>query len=290
MSEYRSIWKHLFRTPHKLDWVDVEGVRTRYLEAGPADAPTVILLHGSSGSLEYFCANIAEYAEHFHVLAVDMMGSGWTDRPDYPYTPDVYREHVRGFMDAMGVQRASLVGVALGSAIAVHVAHTYPQRVDKVVMVSPGAIISDPEDMAQFVSGIKDRRKAAVDELSWDNVHKIFAKLMLKEESVMDDLVAVRLAIYSEGDIERHMRNMMSSAGPQLCLEHNQWRQLQTPLLVFAAVDSPNMFLRNARLIGQLAPHATVVDVSGCRIWAHYEQAQRFHETSIPFLRGQVPT
>jgi len=108
MSEYRSIWKCLYRPPHKLDWVDVERVRTRYLEAGPAKAPTVLLLHGSSGSLEYFCANIAEYAKHFHVLAVDMMGSGWTDRPDrpdYPYTPDAYRDHVRGFMDAMGAVR-----------------------------------------------------------------------------------------------------------------------------------------------------------------------------------------
>lgn len=290
MQEYQSIWKHLFRIPYKLAWVDVKGVPTRYLEAGDANAPTVLFLHGASGSLELFCANIAAFAQHFHVLALDMMGSGWTGRPDYPYTPEVYRDHARDFMDVLGVKRASFVGVAVGSAIAVHVAHAFPERVDRIVMVAPGGIVSDPAELERFVSGVKERRGAAVEALTWNNVRKIVSALVLDEERVMDDMIAARMAFYSDGDLERNMRNALAAAGPQLCLSHDQWQRLRVPLLVIAAVDASNMFLRNARLIGELAPCARVVDMPGCRVWAHFEQAERFNEISISFLSGSSST
>jgi len=70
---------------------------------------------------------------------------------------------------------------------------------------------------------------------------------------------------------------------------HDQWRQLRAALSVFTAVDAPSMYLLNARPIGQLDPLTTVVDVPGCRIWAHYEQAERFHEISVHFLLKSVP-
>jgi 2-hydroxy-6-oxonona-2,4-dienedioate hydrolase len=285
MTEYQSIWKHLFRTPHQLAWIEVQGVSTRYLEAGNADAPVLILLHGATGSLEYFCANIAPLAAHFRVIALDMMGNGLTEAPDYPYTPDVYRGHVRDFMDAMGISKASFIGVALGSAIAIHMAHHHPERVEKVVMVSPGAIVVNEDEVGKFISGVKDRRGAATENLTWDNVEKIVSALFYNpEKSLMPDLVSARLDCYECDNLPLRMANMMSSAQPQQFLSHDQWRALQTPVLVIAAVSIQHMFVDNARKIAELAPNAQLVEIPECRIWAHYEQPETFNAAAIAFL------
>lgn len=286
MSEYRSIWKYLFRTPHQLAWIDVDGVGTRYLEAGPADAPVVILLHGATGSLEYFCANIAPLAEHFRVIAVDMLGNGLTEAPNYPYTPSVYRDHVRAFMDAMGIDKASFIGVALGSAIAIHVAHHAPHRVAKVIMVSPGAISVNEEDVGTFIAGVKQRRGAAAEELTWQNVENIVSALFHNpDQSLIPDLVSTRLDCYQGDNLKQRMSNMMSSAQPEQFLSHEQWRGLQTPVLAVAAVSIKHMFVDNARKIVELAPQAKLLEIPDCRIWAHYEQAQVFNAAAIDFLR-----
>ncbi|KRW61434.1 alpha/beta fold hydrolase [Pseudomonas sp. TTU2014-080ASC] len=287
MNNYQSIWKHLFRTPHQLAWIDVKGVSTRYLEAGKADAPVVILLHGATGSLEYFCANIAVLSEHFRVIAVDMMGNGLTEAPDYPYTPSVYRTHVRDFMDAMNIDKASFIGVALGSAIAIHMAHHHPERVNKVVMVSPGAIVVNEEEVGKFISGVKERRGAATENLTWENVEKIVSALFYNpEKSLIPDLVSARLDCYECDNLQTRMANMMSSAQPEQFLTHDQWRALQTPVLVTAAVSIQHMFVDNARKIAELAPNATLIEIPECRIWAHYEQAERFNSAAIEFLNA----
>ena len=71
MQHIPGIWQQIYATPHRLAWIDVGGVRTRMLEAGPPDAPAVLLLHGTAGSLENFCANVAALAAHFRVIAID---------------------------------------------------------------------------------------------------------------------------------------------------------------------------------------------------------------------------
>lgn len=285
MTDYQSIWKHLFRTPHRLAWIDVDGVSTRYLEAGKPDAPALILLHGATGSLEYFCANIAPLAKHFRVIALDMIGNGLSEAPDYPYTPSVYRHHVRNFMDALQIETASYIGVALGSAIAVHMAYHFPERVEKVVMVSPGAIVVNEAEVDQFITGVKERRGAATESLTWENVEKIVSALYFNpEKSLMPDMVSARLECYQGDNLKSRMVNMMSSAQPEQFLSHDQWRALQTPILVIAAVSIKHMFVDNARKIAEIAPNASLVEIPECRIWAHFEQPEAFHSAAVPFL------
>lgn len=284
-AEYRSVWKYLFRTAHKLDWVVVDGVKTRYLEAGSPSAPALILLHGAAGSLENFLANIAEFARHFRVIAIDMVGAGWTDKPDYPYTPKVYVEHVRGFMDAMGIERAAFVGNALGSTVAVYLAKRWPERVTRLVLAGVGAIISDQVAFDRFIAGVKSRRGNAAEAPNWENVSNVFQNLLLHEEDRIDELIALRLEIYQTEEMQRAMPHFFATAAADTCLSHDEWRALSTPMLVVAAVDAPNsMFANNARLVGELAPNAQVVEIPGCAMWPQYEQSSAFHAASIPFL------
>ncbi|MDT5319311.1 MAG: 2-hydroxy-6-oxonona-2,4-dienedioate hydrolase, partial [Mycobacterium sp.] len=103
---YRSIWMYLKELEFRQGFVDiaVNGavVRTRYAEAGGLDKPHAILLHGTGGHWETFAPNLAVLSQHFHCVAIDMVGNGFSDKPDYDYEIAVYVEHVLGVMDHFG--------------------------------------------------------------------------------------------------------------------------------------------------------------------------------------------
>jgi pimeloyl-ACP methyl ester carboxylesterase len=280
-----SIWQHLFRTPHRLGWVDAAGVKTRCIEAGPANAPTVVMLHGTAGSLENFCANIAAYARHFRVIAIDMLGCGLTDKPEHDYLIKDYAEHVRATMDALGIDRASLVGVSLGSWVGAALALAHPARVEKLVMVAPAGIITDPQEEARVAEGVRKRRLAASADPTWETVHTAMKGLVLDPATLSDDLVAIRLAIYRDPRMKAAMPRLLAFSMGGQALSEAQWHSLALPIQVFAAVDAPNMFLSNAYAIARTAPDVQLIELHGCDHWAQYEQPNAFNEASIGFLR-----
>ena len=111
----------------------VEQFRMAYLDAG--QGPPVILIHGFSGSMWQFEYQQAPLAASLRVITPDLLGSGLSDKPELAYTPTQQVELFRGFMDALGIQRASLVGHSMGAGVAIGMALTYPERVDRLVLI-----------------------------------------------------------------------------------------------------------------------------------------------------------
>jgi len=284
MKEHPSIWRHFFKTPFKLDWVEVNGVSTRILDAGPKDAPAVVMLHGTAGSLENFCANYAEFARQFRVIGMDMLGCGWTDKPDHDYLIQDYADHVVSVMDALGIRKFSIVGVSLGSWVGAAIALAYRQRAQKLIMVAPAGIVTDPDEERRYAEELRRRRGTAAAEPSWENVARAMRELVLKPESLMDELIAVRLDIYRNPQMKTAMPHLLAFARGDQALTLEQWCQLDLPIQVYAAVDAPNMFLRNAHDVAKTAPHVEVVEIKDCDHWAQYEQPEAFNAASISFL------
>jgi pimeloyl-ACP methyl ester carboxylesterase len=120
-------------------FIEIGGIRTCYVEAG--SGPTVLLLHsadaGSSGALEYRL-NIGPLSREFRVIAPDLLGFGNTElpKPGIPDINDAYIEHVLGFMDALHIERAHLVGNSRGGLISIPIAHTHPARVASIILLA----------------------------------------------------------------------------------------------------------------------------------------------------------
>jgi 2-hydroxy-6-oxonona-2,4-dienedioate hydrolase len=281
-----SIWSALFRTPHKLAWIDADGVSTRYLEAGDPAAPTVLMLHGTAGSLENFCANIDAFSRQFRVIAIDMLGCGFTDKPAYDYAILDYGKHALAVLDALGVDKASVVGVSLGSWVAAAMAEAWPERIESVVMVAPAGIIADAEADRKTAEKMRQRRMAAAEAPSWESVSKALSGLVLDPARLSDDIIAVRLAAYSQPEMMTAMPHLLAFAADTQAgaLTEDRWRALAQPILVVLSVDAPNMFLLNGRRILELAPNARAVEISDCDHWTQYEQPDRFNAAAIEFL------
>ncbi len=124
----------------RLEWCDVrsqgQNVRTRYAVAGSAERPPLVLLHGIGRSLEDWSAS-APLAERYRLYAPDLIGFGYTDKPDISYTLAQLATFVKDFLDAVGETRpATLLGNSLGGAVAQTFAAQYPERLTALVLVA----------------------------------------------------------------------------------------------------------------------------------------------------------
>ncbi len=117
-------------------------VKTNYLEAG-SGAP-VVLIHGSGPGVSAYAnwrLTIPVLARKLHVFAYDQVGFGFGDLPkDEPYTLARWTRHLLDFMDAVGIERAHIVGNSMGAAVAIAAAVEYPARVDRLVLMGPAGV------------------------------------------------------------------------------------------------------------------------------------------------------
>jgi pimeloyl-ACP methyl ester carboxylesterase len=272
----------LYRTEHRLAYADAGDVRTRYLEAGDPAAPTLLLLHGTAGTLEAWSTNIGPLAEHFHVLAIDMLGCGWTDKRGRPLMAADYARHAFDFLDAMGVGKASLMGVSLGTLVSTHMVKDRPERVDRLVMVSPAGIVPDPKYVAGINQALANRGNMA-DDPTWLMIRDVFEGIYLDKHNIVDDMIAVRLGVYGSPEMQREMQYLVTQKDSDY-QSRDWWSQMTHPVLVIAHVDVPNMFLDNAYNIGKLAPNAQVAELKNCDHHAQAEVPDEFNAAAIAFL------
>lgn len=120
-------------------FVTVDGKKVHYIEKG--EGKPVILIHGFLYNTVMWKQNIDTLAEKFKVYAIDLFGWGYSERlKTMDYSFPFYAKQIIGFMDALDIGKASLVGQSMGGGIAVYVAAHYPQRVDKLILVDPAVI------------------------------------------------------------------------------------------------------------------------------------------------------
>jgi pyruvate dehydrogenase E2 component (dihydrolipoamide acetyltransferase) len=125
--------------------VNVGGIATHYLVAGPTNAPHVIFVHGLGGSIATWSLNLPAFAERFRICALDLVGAGSSDKPSTDYSVPALAEFLTHFLDALGSnwQRVSIIAHSLGGAIALAFADRHPERVEKLVLVDSAGLGPD---------------------------------------------------------------------------------------------------------------------------------------------------
>ena len=128
--------------------VTIFGCNIFYQEAGTG--PAVILLHGLGGDSSNWASTMTPLSEKFHVIALDQIGFGRSEKPLINYRVGTYVDFLSAFMKELKIERASLVGNSLGGWIAAAFALAYPDKVDRLVLVDAAgfALPNDPNAVA----------------------------------------------------------------------------------------------------------------------------------------------
>lgn len=113
--------------------ISVYGFKLHYAEAG--SGPAVILLHGNGSDWRRWQLTVDALATDFHVLALDQIGHGESDKPLANYSSELLVDFLVGFMQALQIPRATLVGNSMGARVAVATAVHYPSLVERLILV-----------------------------------------------------------------------------------------------------------------------------------------------------------
>ncbi|HEU5034119.1 MAG TPA: alpha/beta fold hydrolase [Mycobacteriales bacterium] len=132
--------------------LSVLGVRTFYLEAGPADAPPVVLLHGLGATNASMLPLLTDLARDHRVIAPDFPGFGASDAPHWRYRAADLARWLDVFLTAIDARPAALVGNSLGGRVAIEAGLLNPESVSRMVLLCPSPAF---RRLRQFVPLVK---------------------------------------------------------------------------------------------------------------------------------------
>ena len=131
--------------------LDLDGERIHVVQAGTAGAPAILLIHGFCGSTFSWRDVVPLLARHYHVVALDLPGFGFSDRRrELEYSLESHGRRAARLLEHLGIARATVVGHSMGGGVAEHLAVRYPERVDRLVLAA--AIDAGAEQPWQSVS------------------------------------------------------------------------------------------------------------------------------------------
>jgi pimeloyl-ACP methyl ester carboxylesterase len=114
---------------------------TFVIACGDESGPPVLLLHGSLANSASWMGDVRLWSQHCRVVAVDVIGEPGLSAPSRPpLASDAYALWLEEVMDALGLDRASLVGVSLGGWLALDFATRRPERVERMALICPGGV------------------------------------------------------------------------------------------------------------------------------------------------------
>jgi 2-hydroxy-6-oxonona-2,4-dienedioate hydrolase len=277
-----SIWGELANVDHELRHVDVAGVRTRVLQAG--SGPDLVLLHGTGGHMEAYARDIAGLAADFRVTAYDMVGHGWSDLPDKPYTIDVLSDHLIGLLEALGIGKAHLSGESLGGWVVAWTTAHHPDRVDRLVLNTPGNIANKPEVMQR----LRDSTMAAVQDPSDATVRRRVEFLFHHKEMVTDELVRLRQAVYRRPGFLQAITNTLVLQDPEVRKDFAwapSWvRKIVAPTLLLWTEHDPTGGLDEAAMLLEWIPQASLEVIEDAGHWPQWEKPDEYLRIHRDFL------
>jgi 4,5:9,10-diseco-3-hydroxy-5,9,17-trioxoandrosta-1(10),2-diene-4-oate hydrolase len=270
----------------KFIWV--RGMRIRYIVNGGGSP--VLLLHGFGQFLEVWWFNIGPLSEQYQVYAMDLPGHGLSDKPVVDYTLSFTTEFIIGFMEALGIGRASLIGHSMGGAICLGAAISFPDKVDKIIPVDSGGlsekvpllyrlctlpILGDILIRPTVKAGVRHRIERAFynpDLVSEEMVNLNYE--FLKMHGVKDTMLSI-------------LRSGASISGPYPeAIITDKLHLIKSPTLLIHGAQDEVVPLEYAQNACRLIPDCSLEIIDECGHCPHLEKASEFNEAVISFLGG----
>jgi 2-hydroxymuconate-semialdehyde hydrolase len=272
------------RNPEIGKTVVANGIETNYHDMG--EGPPVLLIHGSGPGVTGWAnwrLTIPALADRFRVLAPDMVGFGYTGRPtDVQYNMDTWVSHIIGFMDALGIERAHVVGNSFGGGLALALAIRAPQRVNRLVLMGSAGVSFPITDGLDRVWGYTP---------SLNNMRGLLDVFAFNRNLVNDELARMRYEASIRPGFQEAFSRMFPAPRQRgvdgLASPESAIRELPHQVMVVHGREDKVIPLASSYKLFDLIPRSQLHVFGECGHWTQIEHAARFNRLVGDFFSEQ---
>lgn len=256
--------------------VTVFGAKINYIEAGDPSKPKVILIHGLGGSSANWMTNTAAIAQNYHVIALDQVGFGKSDKPALKYRVATYADFLDKFMSELKIEKASMVGNSMGGWVAALMAIKYPNRVEKIVLADAAGIVPanySEADVYQLNNSTRDEIRA--------NMKRIFANPMLQNnEALVDQFMTARVTAGDGSTIN----SIIESIKRKEDYLNDRLGEIKKPTLIIWGKQDGLLPVADAYAFNKGIAGSEVLVFDGCGHAPQFEKSTDFNKAVLAFL------
>lgn len=275
-------------------FADANGIKICYEIKG--DGAPLFLIHGFASKKESWLPQFSPLSDHFKVIRYDNRGSGASDRPDQPYTMELFADDLDGLMGFLKIEKAHIIGQSSGGMIAQHFAVKYPHRVNKLVLIN--TIAKFPEDksgievyingqIARYEARLEDPVKAFFD--SAPSSYSLKFRKMMK-----NDIKKKFYGLFSAEDLIKEptirpatpqdIRNQANALRTHNILD--RLHEIKNETLIMCASNDRQMPISGNQQIHEKIPNSKFVVIENAGHGSPKEKAPEINQNIINFLKS----
>jgi len=264
-------------------FIKLDGYLTHYIEKGEGEP--VILIHGIFYDSYMWNKNMDALAERFKVYALDLWGCGYSTRESMDYGYPVYADQLLKFMDALNIQKASLVGQSMGGGTCILFALQHRDRVNKMILVNStgmpnplplmGKIANLPK-VGEFLMGLKGNffRKMALD------INFIYDKGFITDSYFKDVTRFHKIKDTTEVLLKISRKQFFG----KLLDEIHRLGETDVPILIVWGRHDKSIPLERGQEMHRILMGSRLEILERAAHCPHDEQSQRFNQLAVDFL------
>ena len=262
--------------------LDAGGITTNYHDHG--EGRPVLMIHGSGPGVSSWANwrfTIPALAENFRVIAPDVVGFGFTQRPDgFQYNRQNWTQHLLDVIDALGLESLDVVGNSFGGAMALSLAAARPQQINRVVLMGAVGVHQDISPGLDAVWGC---------EPTFENLKEVTLLFAHDKSRITDDLVKLRFEAFKQPEVADAWAQMFPAPRQRwldaMALSDDELRAVQQETLIVHGREDQVIPLAGSRKLSELLPHNDLHEFGRCGHWVQIEAGARFCRLVTDFLQ-----
>jgi pimeloyl-ACP methyl ester carboxylesterase len=276
--------------------ITLHGHRVTYRTAGDGEE-VVVLIHGITGDGETWNDVIPDLAEEFTVVAPDLLGHGQSAKPRGDYSLGSHASGVRDLVAALGHDHATVVGHSLGGGVAMQLAYQFPERCDRLVLVSSGGLGREVHLLlraaalpgAEFVLPLVCATRLRD---AGDAVWQTLGRLGLSAGHDLEEMWSgyASLADHDAQQAFVHtLRTIVDGGGQRVSATDRLYLAAELPTLIVWGEADPIIPIEHGIAAHEAIPRSQLEVFEGAGHFPHRSDPARFAEALIDFIERTEP-
>ncbi|MFW9833226.1 MAG: alpha/beta fold hydrolase [Candidatus Thorarchaeota archaeon] len=266
-----------------LPYAPVGDIDIYYEVHGPQDAPPLVLIGGWASFRWIWFRQIPTLMKKYKCIVFDNRGAGKSSKPDYPYTMEMMAADTVGLMDALGVDRAHILGISMGGLIGQQIALSYPEKVRSLILVSTH--FGGPNHIP-----IPDNVVALLVALPTETISYKQAREMRYRATFSPQFIAENKELMEQIDVwvQQHPAPLyaqvnQSSATAEFDSE-SKLKNITAPTLILQGANDFTILPKNAELLAERIPNSKLQFIEGAAHFVIIEKYEEFNNAVMNFI------